>query len=113
MTELAQLPNVHLRLGGLGMPVFGYGLHLNNDPLSSQALAKMWKPVIDTCIELFGPERCMFESNFPVDKQSYGYSEVWNAFKRLTQSLSVTERAQLFKGTAAKYYRMSEKEGAQ
>lgn len=108
MTALAQLPNVHVKLGGLGMPVFGYGFHLRRDPPDSQTLATAWKPVIDTCIGLFGPGRCMFESNFPVDKQAYGYSELWNAFKRITKSLSVTERAQLFKGTAAHFYRMDE-----
>lgn len=108
MAALAELPNVHVKLGGMGMPLFGYGFHLRSEAPDSQALASAWKPVIDTCIELFGADRCMFESNFPVDKQSYGYAEVWNAFKRITRSLSTMERAQLFKGTAERFYRMNE-----
>lgn len=109
MAVLARLPNVHVKLGGLGMPMFGFGFHLHDDPPDSQALAAAWKPAIETCIELFGPGRCMFESNFPVDKQSFGYSEVWNAFKRITRALSATERAELFKGTAARFYRIPDK----
>jgi L-fuconolactonase len=108
MTDLARHPNVHVKLGGMGMPLFGHDLHLRDDPPDSQTLAAAWKPVIDTCIELFGAQRCMLESNFPVDKQAYGYSEVWNAFKRITASLSATERAQLFKRTAANFYRMDD-----
>lgn len=108
MAALARLPNVHVKLGGLGMPVFGFDLHLLEEPPDSRMLAEAWKPCIETCIELFGPERCMFESNFPVDKQSFGYSEVWNAFKRLTRGMSAHERGQLFKGTAARFYRIEE-----
>ncbi|WP_157084887.1 amidohydrolase family protein [Hydrogenophaga palleronii] len=109
MEALAQHLNVHVKLGGMGMPVFGNGLHLRGVPPDSQTLATTWKPVVDTCIELFGASRCMFESNFPVDKQAYGYSEVWNAFKRLTHALPAADRAQLFKGTAARIYRMDDK----
>lgn len=100
MASLAELPNVHVKLGGLGMPVFGYGFHLRSDAPDSQTLASAWKPVIDTCIELFGANRCMFESNFPVDKQSYGYSEVWNAFKRITRPLRSSSRARPSASTA-------------
>ncbi len=108
MTDLASHSNVHVKIGGLGMPVFGYGLHLREDSPDSQSLATTWQPVIDTTIELFSASRCMFESNFPVDKQAYGYSEVWNAFKRITNPLPAADRAMLFKGTAANFYRMDD-----
>lgn len=110
MVKLARHPNVHMKLGGMGMPVFGNDLHLRGEPADSQTLATTWKPVTETCVELFGAERCMFESNFPVDKQAYGYSEVWNAFKRLTHAWPTADRALLFKGTAAQFYRMDDKE---
>jgi predicted TIM-barrel fold metal-dependent hydrolase len=72
--ELAKCPNVNVKLGGLGMTSFGFGLHEREMPPSSQELADTWRPYIETCIEAFGPERCMFESNFPPDKQSCGYT---------------------------------------
>ena len=81
MQDLAGCPNVNVKLGGLGMTSFGFDFHLRDAPPSSQELAAAWKPYIETCIELFGPDRCMFESNFPPDKQSCGYTELWNAFK--------------------------------
>ena len=73
-------------------------------PPGSATLAEAWRPYVETCIELFGPHRCMFESNFPVDKAMYPYRTLWNAFKRLTQAASVDERAALFAGTAARFY---------
>ncbi len=98
---------ISLKVGGLGMPLVGLGLHERALPPSSEELADAWRPYVETCIEIFGAERCMFESNFPVDKQACGYSELWNAFKRLTADCSPTERSALFSGTAARVYRMS------
>ena len=69
-------------------------------------LSTAWRPYIHTCIEAFGAGRCMFESNFPVDKGSYGYRACWNAFKRLTLDAGEAERAALFAGTAARVYRL-------
>ena len=69
-------------------------------------LAAHWRPYIETCIELFGATRCMFESNFPVDKVSYSYNVLYNAFKRLSQGYSPAERAALFHDTAARVYRL-------
>jgi predicted TIM-barrel fold metal-dependent hydrolase len=106
MRELASLPNVYVKLGGLGMRINGFNFHLSNLPPSSQTLAETWKPWIETCIEAFGVERCMFESNFPVDKGSYSYAVVWNAFKRLTVGYSEHEREALFAGTATRVYRL-------
>jgi L-fuconolactonase len=104
--ELAKCPNVNVKLGGLGMTSFGFGLHEREMPPSSQELADTWRPYIETCIEAFGPERCMFESNFPPDKQSCGYTELWNAFKRITSGASAAEKTALYSGTAARVYRM-------
>jgi L-fuconolactonase len=104
MALLAQCPNVHVKIGGLGMIVCGARWHENPLPPSSQELALAWRPYVETCIDLFGPARCMFESNFPVDKAMYSYNTLWNAFKRLTASHSAAEQAMLFHDTAARFY---------
>ena len=106
MQELARCPNVTVKLGGLGMTSFGFGFHFRDAPPSSQELAATWKPYIETCIELFGPDRCMFESNFPPDKQSCGYTELWNAFKIITKGASAADKTALYSGTAARVYKM-------
>lgn len=106
MRELAQLPNVHVKLGGLGMRINGFDFDKRELPPSSEQLAAAWKPWIETCIEAFGADRCMFESNFPVDKGSYSYVTGWNAFKRLTADCSASERQKLFEGTASRVYRL-------
>jgi predicted TIM-barrel fold metal-dependent hydrolase len=106
MQDLAGCPNVVVKLGGLGMTSFGFGFHLRDVPPSSPELAAAWKPYIETCIDLFGPERCMFESNFPPDKQSCGYTELWNAFKIITKGASAAEKTALYSGTAARVYKM-------
>jgi L-fuconolactonase len=103
---LAECPNVHIKLGGLGMRVFGFPFHSRELPPSSEELAAAWKPYIETCITAFGAERAMFESNFPVDKGSCGYVAVWNAFKRLAAGCSAAEKDALFRGTAARFYRL-------
>jgi len=104
--ELATCPNVVVKLGGLGMRVNGFGFEKAPDPPSSETLAAAFKPYFDTCLEAFGPERCMFQSNFPVDKGSFGYGEIWNAYKRMTAGMSASERAALFGGTARRIYRL-------
>ncbi|AMO93177.1 amidohydrolase family protein [Collimonas fungivorans] len=106
MEEIASLPNVYLKLGGLGMPVGGWDFHLNEAPPTSELLAIAWRPYIEAAIDMFGPTRCMFESNFPVDKGMFGYVSLWNAFKLLTRGLSGDERKALFCGTAQKVYRI-------
>lgn len=107
MRTLARLPNVHVKLGGLGMRINGFDFHMGERPPSSEQLAAAWKPWIETCVETFGAHRCMFESNFPVDKGSYSYRTGWNAFKRLTAGCSASERQQLFEGTACRVYRLA------
>ncbi|SIT48061.1 Amidohydrolase 2 [Paraburkholderia ribeironis] len=107
MRELAQLPNVYVKVGGLGMRINGFDFEKGERPPSSFELAEAWKPWMHTCIETFGTKRCMFESNFPVDKGSYPYSNGWNALKRLTAQASADERAALFGGTAFNVYRLA------
>lgn len=107
MRELAQLPNVYVKLGGLGMRINGFDFEQGERPPLSSQLAEVWKPWMHTCIEAFGVDRCMFESNFPVDKGSYPYSNGWNAFKRLTAQASAQDRDALFRGTVSKVYRLA------
>ncbi len=106
--ELAACPNVHVKLGGLGMRMFGFTVHAGELPPGSDELAAAWRPYIETCIAAFGPERAMFESNFPVDKGSCGYAALWNAFKRIAAGCTAAEKAALFAGTATKFYRLSD-----
>jgi predicted TIM-barrel fold metal-dependent hydrolase len=107
IAEVAACPNVVVKLGGLGMPRSGFGWESWPAPPTSAELAETTAPYYLTCIEKFGPNRCMFESNFPVDKVSYSYNVVWNSFKRMTQSFSATERAALFHDTATRVYRLA------
>jgi L-fuconolactonase len=106
MMDLARRPNVVVKLGGLGMDVTApIGAAGRSAP--SSTLANEWRPYVETCIEAFGAGRCMFESNFPVDKISYAYGVAWNAFKRLSKDYSTSERAALFHDTAARVYRIA------
>ena len=104
--KIAACANVKVKLGGLGMRINGYNFHEKHLPPTSDELVKAWFPYFDTCIQAFGPDRCMFESNFPVDKGSYSYSTYWNACKKLTNDLNVEDREYLFSKTAAKVYRV-------
>lgn len=105
--QLAECPNVLVKLGGLGMNVGGFALHTQALPPDSQTLASLWRPYILHCIESFGAERCMFESNFPVDKGMYSYGIMWNAFKRITADFSADERTSLFSRVAARTYNIT------
>ena len=107
MGELAACPQVVVKLGGLGMPRSGFGWETQPAPPGSQELAEATAPYYLAAIELFGADRCMFESNFPVDKLSYSYGIVWNSFKRMTRSFSRPERAALFHDTATRVYRLA------
>jgi predicted TIM-barrel fold metal-dependent hydrolase len=107
MRALVQFPNLTVKVGGLGMLYCGFDLHLRDVPPSSEEVAAAWRPYVESCIELFGVNRCMMESNFPVDKQSCGYGELWNALKRITQNYSPAEKAALYRDTAARVYRLA------
>jgi predicted TIM-barrel fold metal-dependent hydrolase len=103
---VASCPNVMIKLGGAGSARSGYDWHERAVKPSSEELAGVLKPYFDCCIDKFGVKRCMFESNFPVEKRANNYVTVWNAFKRLTRSYSAMERAALFYDTAAGVYRI-------
>jgi L-fuconolactonase len=105
---LAKCPNVVVKLGGMAMRINGFDFHEKADPPSSETLAMAWKPYVETCIEAFGASRGMFESNFPVDKVSFSYNVMWNAFKRFSKGYSASERAALFHDTAARVYRIAQ-----
>jgi len=104
--ELAKSPNVVVKLGGLAMAFCNFPSFLAEPRAPSEQLAEEWRPYIETCIEAFGHERSMFESNFPVDMGSCSYATLWNAFKRIAAGCSAAEKAALFNGAAAKAYRL-------
>jgi L-fuconolactonase len=105
--ELAKSPKVVVKLGGLAMAFCNFPSFLSEPRAPSTQLAAEWGPYIETCIEAFGPERCMFESNFPVDMGSCDYATLWNAFKHIAKGYSVAEKTALFSGTATKTYRLA------
>ena len=104
--ELASCENVVVKLGGIHMPINGFGWHQRERPPSSQELAEATRPYALHTIERFGVDRCMFESNFPVDKASCSYAVLWNAFKRIAAGFSEDEKSALFHDTAARVYRL-------
>lgn len=107
IAELARCDNVVAKLGGLAMPCNGFAWHTaQRPPTSDELIAAQARYYLHT-IECFGPERCMFESNFPVDRQSLSYRTLWNAFKKMTTEFSRSERATMFSGTARHVYRLT------
>ena len=101
---LAECSNVSVKLGGLAMAFCGMPEEGPAKGLGSEHLAALWRPYVETCIESFGPDRAMFESNYPVDRWGASYPVLWNAFKRLAQGHSADEKRALFAGTAARVY---------
>jgi L-fuconolactonase len=106
MKELARCPNVSIKLGGLLMCLGAFDFTQAETPPTSELLAQLWRPYIEPCIELFGAERCMVSSNYPVDKAGVPYGTVWNMFKRITATCSEGEKQMLFSGTARRVYRL-------
>jgi len=106
ISEVARCPNVVVKLGGLCVPRCGFHWHERPRPPSSTELAEALAPYCLHCIDEFGPDRCLFESNFPADKIACSYNVLWNAFKRITSRFSAAERAALFEGTATRVYRI-------
>ena len=113
IASVAAHENVVVKLGGFGNVISGYDWHRRDVPPNSEELADTIRPWLDYCIEHFGPERCMCESNFPVDKASYPYTTAWNAFKRVTAAYSDAEKAAMFQGTAVRAYRFVDTRGGQ
>ena len=103
---LAACPNVVAKLGGLVMPLNGFGFHKRPQPVTSQELAEATRAWYLHAIDCFGPARCMLESNFPVDKASTSYRVLWNAFKRITEKFSTADKAALYHDTAVRVYRV-------
>ena len=106
LAELAKCENVVAKLGGLNMEVNGYHWHDKPKPPTSAELCEATRPYFEYTIERFGPDRCLFESNFPVDKVSCSYGVCWNSFKRLTADYSAAEKAKLYHDTATRVYRL-------
>ncbi len=107
MEALAALPNVVLKVGGIGMARYGMGFEKAERPPTSDELLAVWGDELRWCIDLFGPHRAMFESNYPVDGESVSYAVLWNAFKKVSSGYTEAERADLFRGTARRVYRIS------
>ena len=103
---LKECRNVHFKLGGINMKINGFGWHKRERPASSDELVDKTAPYYEFCIDMFGADRCMFESNFPVDKESVSYPVLWNAFKKMSQFRTVSEKERLFHDTAARVYRI-------
>lgn len=108
IAELAQCPNIVMKLGGINMDYSGFGWHERPKPPSSDELCAATGRYYEAAIAHFGPDRCMFESNFPVDKISCSYPVLWNAFKKMTKDYSADERAKLFHDTAVRVYRLQD-----
>jgi predicted TIM-barrel fold metal-dependent hydrolase len=104
--DVAKCPNVVVKLGGLAMRLLGFDFHERAKPPSSEQAAAAWRPYIETCIEAFGPDRCMFESNFPPDKGQCSYQVIFNAFKRIAAPCSEAEKTALFSKTATDVYKL-------
>lgn len=106
LAEIAKHENVICKVGGLGMPFWGFDLHERDQETSSKELAEIWRPYIETALQLFGAERCMAGSNYPPDSRSCGFVPLWNALKIITANYSKAEKKALFSGTAAQIYRI-------
>jgi len=106
IAELAEAPNVYMKLGGLGWPNAGFNFRRETQ-VDAEILAEAWRPFIEECIARFGAERCLFESDFPVDSWGTDYPTLWNAFKLITGPASEDEKHALYCGTAAALYRIA------
>jgi len=106
VAEISRCENVVAKLGGLAMPDNGFGWNGRDLPATSDELVEAQARYYHHTIKCFGPDRCMFESNFPVDRASCSYTLLWNAFKKVSQKYSGSERAQLFHDTACRFYKI-------
>ena len=104
--ELSQCKNVYSKLGGLAMPVNGWDWHKKEKPATSDEIISEQSSYYLYALDCFGSERCMFESNFPVDKQSVSYPVIWNAYKKLVKDFGETDKENLFYRTAENVYKL-------
>ena len=108
IAQVSECPNVVVKLGGITQPRTGYNWHSRKKPIGSQELSDVMTPLMNHCIEKFGPDRCMFESNFPPDKVGCSYNVMFNSFKRLSSGYSDSERSDMFHDTATRIYKIEE-----
>jgi predicted TIM-barrel fold metal-dependent hydrolase len=101
---LLRRPNITCKIGGLGLPFWGFGFEKRSDPVGYLELAQTWQPYVDAAIDAFGAERCMMESNYPPDGRAAGFVPLWNALKHMVRGASADEKAALFRRTAARVY---------
>lgn len=106
IAELARCENVVAKLGGLAMPDNGFGWMGRDTPPTSDEFKQAQRRYYLHTIDCFGPDRCLFESNFPVDKMSISYPVLWNGFKKIVQDFSEDEKQALFSETAMRIYRL-------
>jgi predicted TIM-barrel fold metal-dependent hydrolase len=107
IAEIAQCDNVVAKIGGLAMPDNGFGFHTAASPPTSDEFVALQGRYYEHAIESFTPRRCMFESNFPVDRYSLSYRVLWNALKKIAAPYSASERDDMFFGTAARVYNLA------
>ena len=109
MVRMSEFENMVVKIGGLAMPVNGFNWHTREMPPSSEEVADAHREYYLHTIDAFGPSRCMFESNFPVDKECVSYRTLWNTFKRIASKagLSESEKKSIFSGTAIRAYRLN------
>lgn len=107
LRELARRPNVFCKVGGVGMPMWGFRFEERDDVIGYRELADTWRPYVETAIAAFGTDRCMMESNFPPDGRSCGYVPLWNAMKHITREYSASEKESLYFGNAMRVYRVN------
>ncbi len=107
VTDAARRPNILMKLGGLSGRRCGFAYEKRPTSPTAEELANDWRPYVETCIELFGPDRCMFESNFPPDRAAGSYRTIWNAFKLIAANYSAAEKNKLFSETARRIYKIN------
>lgn len=106
LVDLARRPNVVCKIGGFGLPFWGFGFEQRVDPIGYLELAQAWRPFVERAIDAFGPNRCMMESDYPIDSRSAGFVPLWNALKHIASGYSSEEKAALFYQTASRIYRL-------
>jgi L-fuconolactonase len=106
LRDLGRRPNVTCKIGGMGLPFWGFGFEQRTEPVGYLELAAAWKPLVEMAIEAFGADRCMMESNYPPDGRAAGFVPLWNALKHIVRDASADEKADLFHRTAARVYRL-------
>lgn len=107
MIEIAKRPNMTCKIGGLGTSYWGFGVINRDEVMGYEELAEIWRPYVEGAVEIFGPERCMMESNFPNDGRTSGFVPLWNAMKHILKGHSASEKAAIFSGTAKRVYRLN------